>query len=264
MDLEKLNYIKSDILKEEWIKRPYSEAFCGLYVDGTGKLTFDLANASFHAFKVYSKYDYPVYLFVAINNNPTEIEKIVQKYPNTKVYSIPQLKTPLEYNEWMLHHPWFLISPKFERIFSFQEDGALISKGWENYFIKGNWDYVGSPWRSDITVLSKNGPLKTLRVGNGGISLRKRSSIIKVVDYIHKNGGQHQFFTGIKINDELKQSNSWLNEDAMICSVGATFDLLKLPTLEEARKFGHEPIELSLYMDKNNIDRPYCFHKVDF
>ena len=140
----------------------------------------------------------------------------------------------------------------------------LISDGWEDYFLKGGWDYLGSPWQSDITVLTKNGPLKTLRVGNGGVSVRKKKSIMKVVEHINKEGGQHEYFTGIKINGELKQQNSWLAEDAMIVSVGATFDILKLPNEDEARKFGHEPIELSLYMDKNNPNRPMIFHKCDF
>ena len=191
------------------------------------------------------------------------ITQYTSKYPNTKVYSIPSLNSDVLYNQWMFTCPWFLIDPRHEYIFSFQWDGTLISKGWEEYFINGGWDYIGSPWRSDITVLSKNGPLKTLHVGNGGISARKRSSIIKVVEYVEKQGGQHNFFTGIRINGILKQENSWLAEDAMIVSVGATFDLLKLPTEVEARKFGHEPIEFSLYMNKENPDRPKIFHKVD-
>src|SRR3990167_11171294 len=246
MDLEKLNLIKKDILKELLCNQKPSDEFCGLYVDGTGKLTFDMADAAFWSFKVFSEHIYPIYLFVASNNNEEEIKKIVNKYQNTKVYCIPPLKNYLEYNSWMLNYPWFLIDPKHENILTFQDDSAIISKGWENYFLSGKWDYIGSPWRSNITVLTKNGPLQTIRVGNGGISARKKKAIIKIVDFINKNGGQHNYFTGIKINGELKQQNSWLAEDAMICPVGATFGLLKLPTEEEARKFGHEPIELSM------------------
>lgn len=263
MDIVKLQLIKQDILKEPLEFKKNNDFFCGLYVDGTGKLTFDIADAMFWGVKVFSEYDYPIYLFVAHNNDSGEIKKIINKYPNIKVYSIPSLNTPLIYNAWMMAYPWFLIDPKHENIFTFQEDGTAIAKGWEDYFIKGGWDFLGSPWRSDITVLTKNGPLKTLRVANGGVSCRKRSAIIKVVEYIEKQGGQHKFFTGIKIDSVLKQENSWLAEDAMLVPVGATFDLLKLPTEQEARKFGHEPIELSLYMDKTSKERPWVFHKID-
>ena len=234
-----------------------------MFVDGSSKVTFEKADAAFHSFKLYSQYDYLVYLFVSILNPKEEIEKILCKYPNTIVHQINPLIGLEKYSEWMLKYPWYVIDPKHENILTFQDDSAIIKEGWEDYFLDGKWDYAGSPWRSDITVLTKNGPLKTLRVGNGGISARKRTAIIKVIEYINSNGGQHKYFTGIKINDVLKQQNSWLAEDAAICSVGATFDLLNLPTEEQARKFGHEPIELSLYMDKENETRPWVMHKCD-
>lgn len=264
MDIKKLQLIKEDILKYPLPSLKYDNSFCGLYVDGTGKLTFEAANASIHAFKVLSQYDYSLYLFVAAQNDRNEIDKILKKYPNTKVYSIPPLKTSFIYNEWMMNYPWFLIDPKHPRVFTFQEDGGLISKGWEDYFIKGDWDYIGSPWRADIEVLThKCYTLKTLRVANGGVSCRKIKSMIKAVQFLNKEGGQHKFFKGIKINGELKQENSWLAEDSMLCSIGFTFDIFKPLKEEDARRFGHEPIELSMYMDKNNIDRPYIFHKID-
>lgn len=264
MDLEKLALIKDDILKESLNHKKPSSEFCGLYVDGTGRLTFEIADAHFWAQKVYSEYDYPIYLFVASNNNPVEIKKIIDKYPSTKVYNIPPLTNALFYNEWMLNYPWFLIDPKHPRVISFQEDGAPIKKGWEEYVIKGDWDFIGSPWKSEIQVLADKHYLKPLKVSNGGVSVRKIKSMIKVVQLINKEGGQHRFFSGIKIDGVLKQQNSWLAEDAMINAVGYSFDIFKPLSEEDAKKFGHEPIEYSLYMDKNNPARPYVYHKCDF
>lgn len=263
MDYEKLKSIKEDLLKEPLLSKENSTAFCGLYVDGTGKLTFELADAPFHAFKAYSEYNYPVYLFVSIENDKNEIEKIVKKYPDTRVYSIAPLKTILLYNEWFFNCPWFYIDPKYERVCTFQEDSGIISRGWENYFIHKDWDFIGAPWRSDIKALAHNYELKTLKVCNGGMSVRKVKSMIKVVQFVNEYRGQHKFFKGVQINGTVKQDNSWLAEDLMACSVGFTFDIFKPLTEEDARKFGHEPIELNLYMDKNNLLRPKSFHKVD-
>lgn len=263
MDYEKLKLIKEDILKEPLILKSDSNEFCGLYVDGTGELTFELADASFHAFKVYSEYNYPVYLFISLENDKDEIEKIVKKYSDTKVYSVAPLKTALLYNEWFFNCPWFYIDPKYERVCTFQVDGAVISKGWESYFVNGDWDFIGASWRSDIKALAYNHELKTLKVANGGMSCRKIKSMIKVVQFVNKYGGQHKFFKGVQIDGIVKQDNSWLAEDLMACSVGFTFDLFKPLTEEESKKFGHEPIELSLYMNKSSPLRPMSFHKID-
>mgnify|MGYP003394985199 FL=1 len=65
MDLKKLQLIKQDILKEPLEFKKNNDLFCGLYVDGTGKLTFDMADAMFWGFKVFSEYDYPVYIQIS-------------------------------------------------------------------------------------------------------------------------------------------------------------------------------------------------------
>lgn len=262
MDLGKLKLIKKDILKESLIPKEKNDQFCVLYVDGTGNLTFEEADATFWGAKVFSRFDYTTYLFVSLSNDAREIKKIIDKYPNTKVHSIPPLKNALTYNEWMANAPWFLIPPKHEFCYATQSDGGLIAKGWEDYVIEGDWDYIGSPWRSDIEVLAVE-KLNTLRVANGGISVRRLKSVKKIVEYINSKGGQHNYFKGIKIDGEIKQQNSWLAEDAMLCSVGFTKGFFKELKEEDARKFGHEPIELSLFMDKNNPARPYLMHKID-
>ncbi|MEK6879535.1 MAG: DUF5672 family protein, partial [Nanoarchaeota archaeon] len=104
---------------------------------------------------------------------------------------------------------------------------------------------------------------KPLRGVNGGMSYRTMTEVKKCVEYVNNKGGQHKYFSGVKINGEIKQNNSWLAEDLMFCSVGFTFDIFKEVPAQEAKKFSHEPIEYSLYSDKNNPSRPYCWHKCD-
>lgn len=261
MDLEKLKLIKEDVLKEELIPKKQSSDFCGLYVDGTGKLTFELADAPFHAFKAYSQYDYPVYLFVSITNDDKEIKKILQKYPNTKVYSIPALKNPIEYNQWMFNTPWFFLeSPS---TITFQEDGFLIQKGWEEFVTKGDYDFIGAIWKSDIRLLSDCFNYPATRFANGGMSYRKVNKMRQIIDIVNKNGGQEKVFKGIEIDGELKHTHWGLAEDIMFTWIGFGAGLLKTITKEECDKFSHEPIEFSLYMDKDNPNRPIAFHKID-
>jgi len=263
VDHEKLEIIKKDILTAPIGLKRSSSDICGLYVDGTGKLTFDIADAPFHAFKAYSQYDYTVYLFIAGNNNKEEIKKIFDKYPNTRVYNIPPLTNALYYNEWMYNYPWFVIDPKHMGVLTFQEDGMLIKPGWEEYVIKGDYDYIGAPWKSEIQALAVE-YLKPTWVGNGGLSYRKIDSLKKCLEYVNNRGGQHKFFKGIKINGVTQHNSSWLAEDILFASVGFTYNFFKDVNIEEAARFSLEPIEFSLYMDKDNPLRPLGFHKCDF
>ena len=263
MDFAKLNLIKQDVLKEEWSKKRSSNEFCGLFVDGTGKLTFEAADAPFWSFQCYSQYTYPIYLFVSSSNNTDEIKKIVHKYPNTKVYNIPPLKDSLKYNEWFFNYPWFLLDPKHTKVLSFQEDGFLIKSGWEDFVTKGKYNFIGASWRSEIQALATE-TLKSTWGFNGGMSYRTTVEVKKCLQFVNDRGGQHKFFKGVKINGEVRQENSWLAEDLMFVSTGFTYGFFKDVSIEDAKKFSHEPIELGLYMDKKNENRPFAFHKVDY
>lgn len=262
MDLQKLQLIRDDLLKYPIERKQPNNEFCGLYVDGTGNLTFDLANAAFHSFKAFSQFDYLIYLFVASSNDDSEIKKILNKYPNTKVYGIPPLKTPLIYNQWMFNYPWFFLG-NHKGVLTMQDDGCLIQNGWEEFVTKGKYNFIGAPWRSEIQAIAKE-YLKPLYGFNGGMSYRTPPEMIKCIKFVNDRGGQHEFFTGVKINGEVKQENSWLAEDLMFSSVGFTYNVFKEVSVDEAKKFSLEPIEFDLYMDKSNTERPFAYHKVDF
>ena len=57
-------------------------------------------------------------------------------------------------------------------------DCLLCRSGIENYY---EWDYVGAPWRADMAT-SPN-----CRVGNGGLSLRSRSAMLRISEEVNTN-----------------------------------------------------------------------------
>lgn len=263
MDFELLNKIKQDILNEPLIEKAYSEDFCGVFVDGTSKLKFENVDFSFHSFRIYSQYAYPIFLFISYSNSEDEICKLIEKYKHLNIILIPPLKTSFEYNYWMFNSCFQLVPSKFSKVYTFQEDGCLIKSGWEDFVTKGDYDMIGAPWKKDIQVLTKKGYLGPLRLCNGGVSYRKREKMIECSNLVQKEGGQLDFFCGICIDGQIRQNNGWLAEDAMFSSIGWGYDIFKPVGLLEAMEFSLEPITFSLYNSKADPLRPFNFHKID-
>jgi hypothetical protein len=262
MDYNLLNKIRADTLAVPLVKKPYSEEFAGLIVDGRNNVTLDSINPAIHSFRVYSKNEYPIILLLGYGTPQRELQIIQNSYSNILVYLIPPLDSILLYSEFMFNQCFRAIPEKFEKLLLLQSDGHLIQSGWEDFVNKGNYDYIGGKWRSDIEILNTMVVTTNRRFANGGASFRRRSSMIKLVNEVNKRGGQHSVFKGIKINGQLMQNNSWLAEDSMF-SIGFDLGIFKPITEFEADVFSHEPIEFSLFKDKGNINRPHLFHKVD-
>ena len=263
MDLNKLNLIKKDILNIPLDEKKKNYEFIGLYVDGTSTFTYEKAAWSIHGFRTFSQYCYPIYLFVSCASPDKEIKAIVSKFSDIRVVLIPSLPSPVLYNEWMFNNCFYLIPEKYQKILSFQEDGGIISFGWEDYVSKKPYSFLGALWKSDIEALSPQFKLQTLKYCNGGVAYRKLSDLLKCCEFVKAHGGQHKFFSGVKINNNLVQDNGWLAEDLMFNAVGHTFEIFYSITPEDCNKFSLEPIELDLFLDKDNLKRPLAFHKID-
>jgi len=135
------------------------------------------------------------------------------------------LESSLEYNQ-------ILASRKFneeiptETFLVFQTDSMInpAHKGLLEKFM--DYDYVGAPW-----------PWSHLHVGNGGLSLRKRSVMLKIIDShpVYKGYYEDQFFSMGCIN------------------IGA-----RVPSREEAKEFSIEQVysDRSFGMHKSWIHQP--------
>jgi len=95
----------------------------------------------------------------------------------------------------------------------FQTDAIICSKHKEliNEFI--SYDYVGAPWPDEI-------------VGNGGLSLRKKSKMLEVVEKCKNN-----------MNGE-----NYINED-MVFAHGCNVVNLNKPSFEKAKEFSIELVD---------------------
>lgn len=258
MDLEKLQLIRDDILKEEYIPKAKSNEFSSLFVHSGCPFTLKENLFTFHAFRRFSDKNYPIYLFIT-GEDKGELDLLLERIDNIHVAIIPKLKNAFEYNNWMLYSLYSLLPENVENLLTMQNDGSLIKSGWEEYCI--NFDYLGSNWDKSVNLLQNYYPnINRTYIGNGGFSFRKASKIKEVLKAIKKAGGKN-FIHGQTIDDEVAYFGNDFAEDAVLSVLGFGLGIFNPVTVEQARKFSHEPIEFSLYMDKNNTERPMGFHK---
>lgn len=121
----------------------------------------------------------------------------------------------------------------------FQTDTVICSQFKENVNQFLQYDYVGAPWSHDLV----NGPGNNARVGNGGLSLRRKSKMKEVVEKCQKR----------------KDGDNYINEDLVFSNGCGVVDLNK-PTEEEAKSFSLEQV----YHDKSfGIHKAYAYLDTD-
>lgn len=123
--------------------------------------------------------NYPIILVVpesmTSNNYPTDEGISFEKVPSKWLSSVD------EYNAMMLDVNFYKRFQQYEYILIYQLD-AIVFVDELNRFCQYGFDYIGAPWPFDIEYPSGSG--KVYYVGNGGFSLRKVESFIRIAEKI--------------------------------------------------------------------------------
>lgn len=118
---------------------------------------------------------------------PNSIEKISFKIPNVKIINFPNeyFTSVPKYCE-MLNTKWFYKEfVNYEYILIHQLDVLVLSKNLLDWCNK-DYDYIGAPLFEPIIGWLSARSQDPLSGGNGGFSLRKVSSFLKVIDITEK------------------------------------------------------------------------------
>ena len=142
--------------------------------------------------------------------------------------------TVSNYNDLLLsRHFWDNVLG--ERVLVFQTDSILCggsSHKIDDFF---KYDYVGAPWdenKYEFHCGIYQGS-HSIFVGNGGLSFRKRSATLKVLErYVPQSG---------------------INEDIFFSCLGSE---LKVPTVEEAKSFS---VETTFYAQPFGVHKPWLY-----
>ena len=131
--------------------------------------------------------------------------------------------TIAQYSE-MFYNPLFYNYIPTETFLIFQTDSMILKENRSQIYDFINYDYVGAPWANNMGLLGKMG------VGNGGLSLRKKSKMVKLLDF--KNRARHKNVYG-----------KYIAEDQFFCGYYTQKEVpLLKPTLQKATLFSMESI----------------------
>ena len=171
------------------------------------------------------------------NDNETYVKDIINNSLKKYTHRITMSNlgvdkmTVSQYSE-LFYNPSFYDNIPTEMFLIFQTDSIILKENRDNIYKFMDFDYVGSPWNDKIKrlVLSNN------MVGNGGLSLRRKSKMVEMLDH-----SDHCLDTKKK-----QQYGKFIAEDQCF-NGGLVSDVkLRIPTVEDAKLFGVE----SIYSDK--------------
>ena len=104
----------------------------------------------------------------------------------------------------MFFCPTFYDNIPTESFLIFQTDSIILKENKDKIYDFMKYDYVGAPWPKTLDILGK------MQVGNGGLSLRKKSKMVELLKYKEKgiaNGffgkyiAEDQFFCGYYVSE---------------------------------------------------------------
>ena len=230
----------------------------------------------FQLLKIFSKHTITIVTFSGLNID-FYIEKanIINVNIDVKCFECEYFESLMSYNTLCLNLSFYKTFSEYEYILIYQLDCYVFRDELEEWCKKG-YDYVGAPWFTENSSHEEGG--KLWKVGNGGFSLRKVDTFIKVLEYkkniysvkraykINKsNKGSLLDFLKIVFfgkNNRIKEILAQWNdaEDIFYCLVLENTKLrLRIPEVNEATKFAFEKSPRYLF-DLNNEQLPFGCH----
>ncbi len=140
-----------------------------------------------------------------------------------------------EYSTLFYHENFYKYIPT-ETFLVFQTDSMILKENKDKIYDFLEYDYVGAPWPKTMGILGK------MQVGNGGLSLRKKSKMLELLKYKDKG-----------INTQYpKLYGKYIAEDWFFNGYFVKDVTVYKPSFEKAKEFSIE----SIY-----YERPFGIHK---
>ena len=118
---------------------------------------------------------------IIVENRKENLQKIRDNHfdflpVNSTLYINDKVKSIAEYNA-LLTSAKFWNNIEEEHVLIIQHDSALLRKGLDEF---AEYDYIGAPWKFEP------------KVGNGSLSMRKKSAMLKVINEVPYNGTDNE------------------------------------------------------------------------
>lgn len=249
-DLELLGKICYDTLTQSIDSKQQSNDFCGIYFEGRERDINAIEDfAVIHGFKIFSEYNYPIFVFSPNSNNLLNNDP---RYKNARIehIQIPAQDSHDKYSKFMFEDIWKYLPKQFENLLFFHPDGFLIRNGWEQFVIDNKFKYIGSAWchTPSIDIYENNEwhnlNFPRIHCGNGGFSFRSRSACEKISSIYAKHILRETGSQGTRVPEDLFYSHLINGIEGGVAN------------LKQSMKFSLDPITLDEYNNKLS----YGFH----
>jgi hypothetical protein len=139
------------------------------------------------------------FIFYTGTLNNALIHDLVNKLSIVDIVEVRQLETEnltlKDYNVLLTSKKFWQDIP-FENILIFQTDTVLLDGNLDKFL---EYDYVGAPWKNTFTWLNSDKDI----TGNGGLSLRKKSGMLRALEAIPYNNLNEDTYFSIKCKNLL-------------------------------------------------------------
>lgn len=230
-----------------------SNEFCFVFVDGRDREINSYEDfGAFLSLDPNSEYIYKKYAFVRNPDNFLFNDSKLINDLNIEVRRIETLSSLEEYSRFCCEKLYHMLPEQSKHVVTFQPDGFLMKKGWENFYSSVGSPYLSAHWRHNASIAKRisggttlwNG--KTTNVGNGAFSCRDAEVMRKISKDYYSGGlfevGREDF--RIPMEDLFFSFFSF-------CVLGYT-----PPSLESCDLWAQDPLELDDFIKKKS----YGFH----
>lgn len=260
MDRKKLEAIGTEILKYPLEEKERSEDFAGVYVATSAKpISLKDVLPPIHSFRAFSDKHYPLYFFLSENVITEDFDWLYQNYGDIRVKIIPRMNNIWDFNNFAINQQMYYIDEKHENLMMIAEDGYLLRSGWEK--ITNGYSYLGPAWKDPIKVLENIFNFGPVQIGNGGVSFRRRSKCIEVLEFVNRYGGQANIVKGMSILEDPPRGyfGHHINEDLFFSYFGFGAGIFEQVPIDFIREVMVEPITFKEFKE----GKKYAFHKID-
>ena len=171
-------------------------------------------------------------------DNKEFVTNIVNKSDNanrTQLVNIGVSNLSISQYSELFYNPLLYNYIPTETFLVFQTDSIILKKNRNKVYDFMRYDYVGAPWPHNWALLGK------MSVGNGGLSLRKKSKMLKLLELKDK------------IKHPISMYGKYMAEDQFFNGYYFPNEYISKPTFEQAKNFSIEAVF---------SDTPFGVHKL--
>jgi Protein of unknown function (DUF5672) len=247
--------ICGEILTTPLAKKPQSNEFCAVFVDGRDReINCCEDYAAFYSFNIASQCNYPIFAFVANTENFLHNNQSLINDLRINVIKINPLKNLNEYSYFVINNVFYHLGVCKYAI-TIQPDGFFTGKqGWEDYALSTKVPFLGARWLHHAFVIGKTQDNQWARFSNKSTCFCNGAFSFRDIDVMKNIASTYSHLTLAEYGDP---NNTYPKEDLFFGHFLYNVENFTPPTIEQCNKFSLDPIDIQEFTNKESFGFHY-------